>query len=251
MSANLALNSDALCHGLLDDRESALHVLMYMAMRYLRHDRVKHLRGHLAMFDDYYVLADGSVSGSESKLTTITSNGPRVKFDITAITDLITALCTHFAALYRFRDQNPGMIDPPSDRDGKPATTDPLANPVSLEEATIEDFLAAFHQKYLRLITKPDWLYSLFRHHISRIPDRAAHETDWVDNTPVLREVPKNTNGKRGRANEQWDQKRGSKLIKSRDGSARAIDPLLELPPAGSLAAFIGTRLSLPRSGME
>ncbi len=181
------------------------------------------------------------------KKSTIMSGDLDVTFEIPAIKTLIDGLCKHFGALYRFRQENPGLVDPPSNWDEGLVATTPPSNVAD----ALRYYTRIFHQQCLQSITKADWLYSYLRNCILEIPDRAAHETDWVDNTPILREVPKNTNGKRGRANDQWDQKRGSKFIKSRDGSARAIDPILELPPAGSLAAFAGTRLSSPRSGTE
>ncbi|KAG9223421.1 hypothetical protein CCMSSC00406_0007608 [Pleurotus cornucopiae] len=247
MSANLTMNPTKAPHSLFDDRESALHVLMYMALRYLRHDKTQVLRSYLAMFDEYYVLGNGSYLGSPMKKSTIMSGDLDITFEIPAMKTLIDGLCKHFAALYRFRQENPGLIDPPSNWDESLATTTPPSN---IADA-LQYYMRRFQQECLQSITKTDWLYSYLRSCILEIPDRAAHETDWVDNTTVLREVPKNSNGKRGRANDQWDQKRGSKFIKSRDGSPRAIDPILELPPAHSLAAFVGTRLSLPRSCTE
>ncbi|KDQ30030.1 hypothetical protein PLEOSDRAFT_154739 [Pleurotus ostreatus PC15] len=235
MSANLTMNPATASHCILDDRESALHVLMYMAMRYLRHDQndPTDLRIHLNMFDGYVVHGDRPAKGTKVKMTTITSNGPDIEFEIYAINELITELCEHFATRYN---------GPPRQRRIVPSTK-------AAKEAA--EHAAREAQSRLEALNEPRWLYSLLREFIELIPKRLPHETDWVDNSAILHEVRKNTNGKRGRANDQWDQNRGSKFIKSRDGSARAIDPILELPPTGSLAAFIGTRLSLPRSGTK
>ncbi|KAJ8703486.1 hypothetical protein PTI98_002108 [Pleurotus ostreatus] len=112
MSANLTMNPTKALHSLFDDRESALHVLMSMALRYLRHDKTQVLRSYLAMFDEYYVLGNGSYLGSPMKKSTIMSGDLDITFEIPAMKTLIDGLCKHFAALYRFRQENPGLIDP-------------------------------------------------------------------------------------------------------------------------------------------
>ncbi|KAF4605899.1 hypothetical protein EYR40_004691 [Pleurotus pulmonarius] len=196
MSANLTMNPSTASHGLLDDRESALHVLMYMAIRYLRHDQndPTDLRIHLNMFDEYVVHGDRPAKGTRAKLTTITSNGPHIGFDIDAINELITELCEHFATRY---------IGPPRQRRIVPRTK-------AAKEAA--EHTAREAQSRLEALNDPRWLYSLLRESIKLIPECLPHETDWVDNSAILRLVPKNTNGKRGRANDQWDVRRASKL---------------------------------------
>ncbi|KAF9489175.1 hypothetical protein BDN71DRAFT_1512378 [Pleurotus eryngii] len=179
MSANLTMNPETASHGLLDDRESALHVLMYMAIRYLHHDKVKYLRRHLAMFDDCYVLGDGSLCGSQSKESTIMTGGLHIKFEIPAIKKLIDRLCEHFAGLYRFRQEIPSSVDPCA------RNLVVIIPPPDLADA-LEYHTRRFHQRCLQSIRKADWFYSLLREYIPQIPDRAAHETDWVDNTTVL-----------------------------------------------------------------
>ncbi|KDQ30006.1 hypothetical protein PLEOSDRAFT_1036541, partial [Pleurotus ostreatus PC15] len=53
MSAHLAANPKTAPHSLVDDRESALHVLMCLAIKYLRHNKGDHycMRDLLSMFD--------------------------------------------------------------------------------------------------------------------------------------------------------------------------------------------------------
>ncbi|KAF9489179.1 hypothetical protein BDN71DRAFT_1499191 [Pleurotus eryngii] len=238
MSANLTMNPATASHCILDDRESALHVLMYMAIRYLHHDQndPTDLRVHLNMFDEYVVHGDRPAKGTQVKMTTITSNGPHIEFDIDAIKDLITELCIYFAARY----------NPPRRR----------RTVFNAKAAEVAEDAAREAQQYssrLEALNEPSWLYSLLREFIELIPEPPPHETDWVNNAAILREAPKNINGKRGRPNEQWDIRRASELLKSHDGSACSIDPILELPPAGSgslslLGGFDTTKL---RSGTE
>ncbi len=196
MSANLTMNPSTASHGLLDDRESALNVLMYMAMRYLRHDQndPTDLRIHLNMFDEYVVHGDGPAKGTKLKMRTITSNGPDIEFDIYAINDLITELCEHFATRYS---------GPPRQRRIVPRTK-------AAKEAA--EHTAREAQSRLEALNDPHWLYSLLREFIALIPECLPHETDWVNNTAILREDPLNINGNRGRPNEQWDVRRASKL---------------------------------------
>ncbi|KDQ30001.1 hypothetical protein PLEOSDRAFT_154719 [Pleurotus ostreatus PC15] len=196
MSANLTMNPATASHCILDDRESALHVLMYMAIRHLRHDQndPTDLRIHLNMFDGYVVHGDRPAKGTQAKMTTITSNGPHIEFDIDAIRDLITELCVYFAARY----------NPPHRR----------RTVFNAKAAEVAEDAAREAQQYssrLEALNIPSWLYSLLREFIEFIPERLPHETDWINNTAVLREAPKNTNGKRGPPNEQWDVGRASK----------------------------------------
>lgn len=109
-------------------------------------------------------------------MATMISHGPRIEFDIDVINDLISELCDHFAARYN----------------------------------------APHRRRTILNAKKPTWLYSFLREFVELTPERLPHETDWVDNTTLLCEAPKNINGKRGSPNEQWNVLRAPKPLRLR-----------------------------------
>ncbi|KAF4584730.1 hypothetical protein EYR38_001961 [Pleurotus pulmonarius] len=102
MSANLKQNPTKASHTVVDDRESALHVLTYMALRHLRHNAMdeRALEGKLFMFDDYISLVGKPDVASAYQAMVISNGGPEVDFVIPAVTLLIQNLCEFFAPRY-------------------------------------------------------------------------------------------------------------------------------------------------------
>jgi hypothetical protein len=67
MSVRLLKNSKKV-HELQDDLESHFYVVLYHAMRYLRHDKTPYVSSMMSsLFDDYTVLEDDTVIGGEKK----------------------------------------------------------------------------------------------------------------------------------------------------------------------------------------
>ncbi len=61
MSVHLTRDTKDASHGLVDDRESALHVLSYMSIRYLAHGKADAfgMTELLDMFDEYLEIVEG------------------------------------------------------------------------------------------------------------------------------------------------------------------------------------------------
>ncbi|KAF9486843.1 hypothetical protein BDN71DRAFT_1425728 [Pleurotus eryngii] len=170
MSAHLTQNPDNASHTVVDDRESALHVLTYMALKHLRHNiqNQLRLRGLLDVFD-LYVSEDGEPDvGTEYKAGTIVKGGPGVKFDIPAITLLIQDLSEFLAPRYinkydRTAEElevmsEVAMVKYRKEKDEHKQNLDQLLNPAS------------------------DFVYKTMRDYAGKMPEPPDNITQWVDN---------------------------------------------------------------------
>ncbi|KAF9491976.1 hypothetical protein BDN71DRAFT_1452175 [Pleurotus eryngii] len=170
MSAYLTQNPENASHTVVDDRESALHVLTYMALKHLRHNIQNQLRlkGLLAVFD-LYVSEDGEPDvGTEYKAWTIVKGGPGVKFDIPAITSLIRTLAKFFSPRYIEEYNQP-------DEELQLMSPEDLAE---YEKAKEE------HRRKLAKLLDPtsDFVYKTMRNLAAKMPEPPDNITQWVDN---------------------------------------------------------------------
>ncbi|KAJ8703460.1 hypothetical protein PTI98_002082 [Pleurotus ostreatus] len=195
MSAHLAANPKTAPHSLVDDRESALHVLMYLAIKYLRHNKGDHycMRDLLSMFDDFIEKpGNPHKQATTQKSNVIKLKGPDIVFDLKPINQLIKKLCTNFAARY----ENPENDSDSEDEDAgqlKRTRSNRLSN-----------------------LKKKDWLYSEFRKFAAKLPEPQGNETDHVHNSKHIQDV-RQGQGKRGREDDLCDGTDGSKLAKPYD----------------------------------
>ncbi|KAL4256124.1 Fungal-type protein kinase domain-containing protein [Pleurotus pulmonarius] len=143
MSANLKQNPTKASHTVVDDRESALHVLTYMALRHLRHNAMdeRALEGKLFMFDDYISLVGKPDVASAYQAMVISNGGPEVDFVIPAVTLLIQNL-----SKYKIK------------KDEHQQNLYKLLNPAS------------------------DFVYTTMRSWAAKMPEPPDNTTQWVDN---------------------------------------------------------------------
>lgn len=111
-------------HDIEDDRESALYVMLWTALRYTKHSQlveseddipVKHL---LAAFDEARPDGSGGVTGGSLKSSFLTGNS-ELRFDNRPQLDtLVTTLCRAFAFRYvrQLDPTNAGLVAIYSDR---------------------------------------------------------------------------------------------------------------------------------------
>ncbi|KAF4605913.1 hypothetical protein EYR40_004705 [Pleurotus pulmonarius] len=170
MSGILTQYPENASHTVVDDRESALHVLTYMALRHLRHDSKtqSHLKGLLAAFD-LYVSEDGQADvGTEYKAGSIVKGGPEVKFDIRAITFLIRELSGFFAPRYiKTYDMTAAELELMSEED----------------LAEYEKEKEQHRQKLAKLLDPTsDFVCKTMRRWAAKMPEPPDNVTQWVDN---------------------------------------------------------------------
>ncbi|KAJ8703439.1 hypothetical protein PTI98_002061 [Pleurotus ostreatus] len=213
MSAHLTANPESACHGLVDDRESALHVLLYMGIRHLAHNKANAfgMQDLLNMFDDY-IEVDGSPyrKGTTSKLNFMRSGYQDLTFGIDEINELIQVLCDEFAARYKATTVAP-----------------PKKGPFNAYSVGLATFQALQRQTRLDNIAKdPTWLCGVLRHYAVLLPVPSPGEIDYIDNTKVIK-----PNKKRPLADDLCDDADGRKLISTHDSLAGSINACMELAP--------------------
>ncbi|KAF4605888.1 hypothetical protein EYR40_004679 [Pleurotus pulmonarius] len=196
-------------HGLVDDRESALHVLMYMSLRHLAHNKANSyaMQDLLHMFDDYLEV-EGSPyrQGTMSKLNFMTSGVEQVVFGRDEMNQLIRLLCHEFAA--RYEDTT---------------LTEPKETPFNAHYVRMARLQASERQARLNNISQdPKWLCAVFRYHAGLLPG----DIDHIDNTKLIK-----PNRKRALADDLCDEADGSKLISTHDSMAGSIDADMDLAP--------------------
>lgn len=172
MSAHLTLYPETASHTVVDDRESALHVLTYMALKHLRHNLPEQrLRGTLSMFDDYIAQEGKPDMGLASKQTMIERGGPpKVKFaePIRAMKNLIKELSEFFAPRY-----NEDYLSEDDDDDG-----------LSGEELSSHQEAKAVYLKRLEKLQDPesDVVYVTLRKYAAKLTEPPQDVIQWVDN---------------------------------------------------------------------
>ncbi|KAL4261100.1 Fungal-type protein kinase domain-containing protein [Pleurotus pulmonarius] len=209
MSAHMTANPEGATHGLVDDRESALHVLMYMSLRHLAHNKANSyaMQDLLHMFDDYLEV-EGSPyrQGTMSKLNFMTSGVEQVVFGRDEMNQLIRLLCHEFAA--RYEDTT---------------LTEPKETPFNAHYVRMARLQASERQARLNNISQdPKWLCAVFRYHAGLLPG----DIDHIDNTKLIK-----PNRKRALADDLCDEADGSKLISTHDSMAGSIDADMDLAP--------------------
>ena len=86
-------------HGILDDRESAFHVLMWSALRYTAHSSRDDVGPHMKPYDEAVAYRDGNVQGGSGKKNMIW-DPLKVTFHPPALHELIDDLRALFDLRY-------------------------------------------------------------------------------------------------------------------------------------------------------
>ncbi|KAF8919155.1 hypothetical protein CPB85DRAFT_881631 [Mucidula mucida] len=168
ISANLVENPRAE-HTVLDDRESALFVLAYAALRHLEHDlSLMKLNDLLEVFDVYFYQEGHLDEGGSRKRTAIIAGSfANVNFSIPEMHELFAELCSTFAIRY---------TNPPSKstaRRRRNAEREELER--QLEEVKYNNGLARLNDD--------SWLHTTLSDIADDMPERGKDEFDRVDNT--------------------------------------------------------------------
>ncbi len=212
MSAHMTANPEGATHGLVDDRESALHVLLYMSIRHLAHNKANsyEMLDLLNMFDGYIEI-EGSPyrKGTMSKRHFIISGGKELDFEIQVMNELIQHLCEQFSARYTSSTAKRSIV--------------PL---IAKSDAEQEAQALDLKSKLYNISEDSQWLYHLLRTFAAYLPIRSPVEIDYIDNTKLLK-----PNRKRVLADDLCDEADGSKLISTHDSMAGSIDPNAEVAP--------------------
>ncbi|KAG9223393.1 hypothetical protein CCMSSC00406_0007580 [Pleurotus cornucopiae] len=212
MSANLTQNPSKASHTVVDDRESALHVLTYMALKHLRHNSTDEqaLKGKLLMFDDYIARVGKPDIASDHKAWFLTNGGPAVQFVIPAVTFLIKALAKFFSPRY-IKDYN---------------------EPIEALELLSKEELAEYeeekeqHRQNLAKLLDPasDFVCTTMRHWAAKMPEPPDNIIQWVDNTKghegLLKRAGDHLVGAREKMSPRWDGRVSFKSADSRPSTS-------------------------------
>ncbi|KDQ29963.1 hypothetical protein PLEOSDRAFT_165648 [Pleurotus ostreatus PC15] len=169
MSAYLTQNPGNASHTVVDDRESALHVLTYMALKHLRHNTTdeQELKGVLLMFDDY-VAQEGKPDKASKYKASMIKGGAGIQFDIPAVTFLIKALAKFFSPRY-------------IEEYTQPDEALQLMSPEDLAEYEKEK--EEHRLKLVKLLDPAsDFVYKTMRSWAAKMPEPPDNITQWVDN---------------------------------------------------------------------
>jgi len=197
MSANLLLDSEK-PHALEDDRESALHVLTWTALRYTKHSSIsmqpdasaRFLRG----FDEAYV-TKGGVKGGDLKSRFLLGRdiSRTIKFDGRPQLDqLIRELTQAFAVRY----EEPPLPDEFEELEEMRLSGAP---PSSFKYNVVFRY-----QQRMENLADPDWLVNTFRRHLNT--------GDWPNDKAEGQPLGTGSKTKRGREQVQLE----SRIPKSR-----------------------------------
>ena len=150
-------------HTAVDDRESALHVLMWCALRYLGNNLIPPLLlGKLAVFDECVEVENFSSLGGGGK-TNLICGGLRVKFEHDALSDLIDHLCAAFATRYSSQPAIP-------------------QNATARKLRRAQDAAEDWEENWANL-RQPDWLHKTMRQFAEMLPIlEDEKQMDWKDN---------------------------------------------------------------------
>ncbi|KAG9223402.1 hypothetical protein CCMSSC00406_0007589 [Pleurotus cornucopiae] len=165
MSAHMTANPEGASHGLVDDRESALHVLLYIGIQHLAHNKANAyaMQDLLHVFDGYIEI-EGSPyrKGTMSKRYFILSGGMGLDFEIQVMNELIQHLSKSDAE----------------------------------HEAQALDLKSKLHN----ISEDSQWLYCSLRTFAAYLSKRSPEEVDYIDNTKLLKSNRKDPPRKKQRS---------------------------------------------------
>jgi hypothetical protein len=200
MSAAILDNRDKQ-HEVEDDRESAYHLLNWLALRYTKHDRIHELPHYLAHFDEHYK-RDGSEAGGELKMKRF-MKPPPINFESCPnLNLLLEELGEAFATRYH---------KPPSQADHN--ALEQLDNKIRALEKDIQESVvgvnsevldlrlalrdsnyafrdsnyAFVYTKKMKLLSEKGWLVGVLRRHLESDvwPEDDTAEANFIGTGPL------------------------------------------------------------------
>lgn len=188
-------------HTVIDDRESALHVLLWCSLRHLQHDlSIVALRGTLQdIFDQCWQVDDGPEYGTDAKEAAILRGGfPRNTALVRQpVQHLIRTLCKAFATRY---DPRPVVVEA-TQQPGQTAAA--IKRQAMLAQLEAEEWDEAHSQ-----LESAEWFYTTMRQFAEQLPEFGGETgeelvRDWVDNG---KRVSQANIRKRGREDDSTDE---------------------------------------------
>ncbi|KAK0214148.1 hypothetical protein IW262DRAFT_1279178 [Armillaria fumosa] len=163
-------------HTFVDDRESALYVLIWVTLRHLPHSLFAgHLKATREIFDKSVVDGQHDVGCGIKRNALMTDRfSIGIGLKVPGLEDCMATLCDTFAARYT------RIIETRS----KPPKL------VALKRAA--------RQECLTLLEKPSWFYTTLRDFAEEIKEPQKPDIDWCDNMEMIRNAGRPGSQKRG-----------------------------------------------------
>ncbi|KAK0183660.1 hypothetical protein F5146DRAFT_1127193 [Armillaria mellea] len=211
-------------HSVIDNRESALYVLVWVALRNLRHSLpLELLKDMLSIFDKYVALPLQREVGGRHKRSALIAKtfSTNVRLKVPGIQNCLTTLCDTFAARYVEIIEN-HFVSP-----------------------KLIEYQCAAQQDSLGHLEEPSWLYETLRAFAGEIVAPSEPDgIDWCDNMEMLRKVKHDAGGqKRVRMDQQESH---LKRFRGHDGISMppvSLDMKLQLQEAVLQVWEMGTSI--------
>ncbi|KAK0222893.1 hypothetical protein EDD85DRAFT_860133 [Armillaria nabsnona] len=198
VSAHLLDNPNAE-HSIVDDRESALYVLVWVALRNLRHSLPPELlKDTLSIFDKYVALPlQRDVGGKHKRNALIAGTfSSDIDLKVPGLESSFAELCEAFAARYEKVLSKRSKTAAQSDADRA---------------------VRALQKETLTQLENPSWFYETLRDFAEEIKEPPKPGVDWFDNMEIVRKAERAGRQKRGLMDAQESH---SKRFGGRDGIA-------------------------------
>jgi hypothetical protein len=163
-----------------DDRESAIHVLTWLALRYTKHDDLEHLNDHLTIYDEVdHRQSESIATGGRAKGDNFSSEVfPTFASD--PLDRLLTEVREIFAFRYQRKKHSPGEIQQAMDFMAFMASGRPF------DSSKVHLVGAYFYGSGMESLKKPNWLIEVFNKHLD--------SDDWpLDDKAVANDITPGT----------------------------------------------------------
>jgi hypothetical protein len=180
MAARLQISEDPLIHTLADDLESFLHVLSWVALRYMSHKLdAEALTDLMVMFEASFQAKDGTIRGGRAKKNyliggEVWKSGFRNRTMASLLQVLTRTVATRYEAAPTGRDEDQGL-------------NFRLPGPESTHHTVMEN--VARYQARLAALETSDWMLQTFREATSN-PDAWPTNDESVQNEMVFPPPP-------------------------------------------------------------
>ncbi|PBK67855.1 hypothetical protein ARMSODRAFT_1085875 [Armillaria solidipes] len=198
VSAHLLDNPNAE-YSIVDDRESALYVLVWVALRNLRHSLPPELlKDTLSIFDKYVALPLQRDVGGKHKCNALIAGtfGSDIGLKVPGLEGCFAELCEAFAARYKKVLSTRSKTAAQSDADRA---------------------VRALQKETLAQLENPSWFYETLGEFAGEIKEPPKPDVDWFDNMEMVRKAGRAGRQKRGLMDKQESH---SKRFRGRDGIA-------------------------------
>ncbi|KAK0214664.1 hypothetical protein EDD85DRAFT_963055 [Armillaria nabsnona] len=195
MSARL-LGSFGTMHALVDDRESFLWVLLYVAMRYAPNSLLPVALHHdlKSWFQDSIIGPRGDTGGSGKRFV-LNDKQALPSFYVHGLNELLRELANVFAVRYQ--------PEPSAEDDAWYQFAKASPNPQMAEKSPTGQYLAKIEK-----LNSPTWLFKTLRKHAKTMKVPGKSGKDWCKNACYSQEVFFRSSRKRKAASERLETKR-------------------------------------------